>query len=74
VKNVNEPPVCPTLADLTVDENKASGSVIGTLHATDADNGESITFAQDNLKTMFGLDAPTCVKMVCFGTAMRIRK
>ncbi|XP_064622227.1 protocadherin Fat 4-like isoform X2 [Lineus longissimus] len=68
VKNVNEPPLCPTLADIPVDEDKASGSVIGKLDVTDGDNGETITFSQDNLKDVFGLTAPSCAKVTPSGT------
>jgi gliding motility-associated-like protein len=45
VTNVNEAPTVLTLSAATVAENAASGTTVGTLSATDADTGDTFTYA-----------------------------
>ncbi len=45
VTNVNEAPTALTLSASAVTENAASGTTVGTLSATDADTGDTFTYA-----------------------------
>ena len=59
VNDVNESPVFAATGPLTVDENVAAGTAVGTVSATDPDAGQSLTYAitGGNASGAFAIDA-----------------
>jgi hypothetical protein len=58
ISDVNEAPVFATPYFFTINENSPAGSVLGTLHATDPDPGQTVvyTIINGNLGNAFALD------------------
>ena len=58
--NTNDAPDDLALSSATVDENAASGTVVGTATASDADSGESLTYAlTDDAGGRFAINSTT---------------
>ena len=68
VGDVNEAPTDAQLTGTTVDEHAASGTVIGTVSATDVDVGDTATYAlTDDAGGRFAIDGATGVITVADG-------
>jgi hypothetical protein len=73
VSDVNEEPVfAGTPFTFTVDENSSNGSVVGTIHATDPDNGQTVqyTITGGNVGNAFTLNPTTGVLTVAKSTML----
>jgi len=66
VTNVNETPINIALSSNTLAENSASGSVIGTLSATDPDADETFTFSISGKTESFAINNSQLVAMQSF--------
>lgn len=71
VSGVNDAPVGLALSAARVDENAASGTIIGTLTASDVDQGDTLAFAlTDNAGGRFAVDPLTGVVSVANGALL----
>lgn len=66
IADVNEVPVFASTYSFTIDENSASGTVLGTVHATDPDIGQTLIYgiSGGNQGSPFALNSATGVLTV----------
>jgi VCBS repeat-containing protein len=72
VADVNEAPVVSAAGPFAVDENAAAGTAVGTVTASDPDNGQNLSFAivDGNAGGAFAIDSTTGAITVANGSAL----
>ena len=69
--NTNDAPDDLTLSNASVDENSSNGTVVGTAAGSDADSGDTLTYAlTDDAGGRFAIDAATGEITVADGSAL----
>lgn len=75
IVGANDAPVGLALSNARVDENAANGTVVGTLAASDVDQGDTLTYSLSNTAGgRFAVDAATGVVTVANGALLDFEK
>ncbi|HVF94057.1 MAG TPA: Ig-like domain-containing protein [Sphingomonas sp.] len=75
ITGANDAPLALALSNARVDENAANGTVVGTLAASDVDQGDTLTYSlTDNAGGRFVVDAVTGIVTVANGTLLDYEK